>query len=689
MSLIRSALALSVLSAFAAAQGTDTCTTPTPITGNGPFAFNNAAATTTTGAGTTCAGLGRDLFWVWTAPAAGAFDVSTCGGAAFDTVIAVYAGATCPSATAAALSCVDDSCGLQSTATFSATAGTQYLIRVGSYYGGTGGSGTFTIAANTGGGGGTGGCPTQTTGPDVIVGEIPDVSNYVAVAGVDAISLGTTSCNIGNQTLLWITSTNQHPVIGGNLYRYKVVNGAGRMEQIGMSWLKHGFTALAGNVCCPCNNPGTGTLLGVGCSDPYGSGLNGSQSGLGPRWQVNADTGAFTYPPANPTWSGSVARRLQFLSADTTGQPTGTRYFGEAQYVTPDDSAAGNQNNNVSYRELTTLDGANFSLSGGTQRQVAAIEAWPAIEPGAVVVNAEVAGEGLFKVGYKVTNLGGGQWHYEYAVYNMNSHKSGGSFTVPTGTATLSSVDFHDVDYRNGDGETNINRDGTDWSSTQSGGTITWATTPEASNANANALRWGSTYNFRFVANVAPVMGNAAIGLWRGGTGSVTVPVEIPGGVINSLGFCYGDGSATACPCGNNATAGSQSGCNNSLGSGGRLQATGTASIANDTLVLSGTQLPNSSALYFQGTTQANGGLGTAFGDGLRCAGGTVVRLGTKNNVSGGSSYPAAGELSVSVRGGATAGTSRSYQLWYRNAAAYCQPETFNLTNGWWLTWQP
>jgi len=41
------------------------------------------------------------------------------------------------------------------------------------------------------------------------------------------------------------------------------------------------------------------------------------------------------------------------------------------------------------------------------------------------------------------------------------------------------------------------------------------------------------------------------------------------------------------------------------------------------------------------------------------------------------------------VRGGATAGTSRSYQLWYRNAAAYCQPETFNLTNGWWLTWQP
>jgi hypothetical protein len=31
----------------------------------------------------------------------------------------------------------------------------------------------------------------------------------------------------------------------------------------------------------------------------------------------------------------------------------------------------------------------------------------------------------------------------------------------------------------------------------------------------------------------------------------------------------------------------------------------------------------------------------------------------------------------------------RTYQCWYRNAAAFCQPATFNLTNGIQTTWQP
>jgi len=36
----------------------------------------------------------------------------------------------------------------------------------------------------------------------------------------------------------------------------------------------------------------------------------------------------------------------------------------------------------------------------------------------------------------------------------------------------------------------------------------------------------------------------------------------------------------------------------------------------------------------------------------------------------------------------AAAGT-RTYQVWYRNAAAFCLPETFNLTNGVEATWVP
>lgn len=153
--------------------------------------------------------------------------------------------------------------------------------------------------------------------------------------------------------------------------------------------------------------------------------------------------------------------------------------------------------------------------------------------------------------------------------------------------------------------------------------------------------------------------------------------------------FCFGDGSGTPCPCGNASASGANVGCLNSLGTGGRLRANGTASIASDSLVLQGSGMPNSSVLYFQGSTQVNGGLGTVFGDGLRCAGGTVTRLGTKTNVAGMSLHPAVGDPSISVGGANVAGDSRTYQSWYRNAASFCSPDTFNLTNGVVVSWAP
>ncbi|MEQ1730011.1 MAG: hypothetical protein ABL982_16720 [Vicinamibacterales bacterium] len=153
--------------------------------------------------------------------------------------------------------------------------------------------------------------------------------------------------------------------------------------------------------------------------------------------------------------------------------------------------------------------------------------------------------------------------------------------------------------------------------------------------------------------------------------------------------FCFGDGSGAPCPCANNSAVGAQVGCLNSLGTGGQLRALGNGSIAADTVVLAGSMMPSSSALYFQGTSQLAGGAGSAFGDGLRCARGTVIRLGTKSNVAGASQYPVGADLSVSVRGTVSAGDTRSYQVWYRNAAAFCTTSTFNMTNGVLLTWNP
>jgi len=149
--------------------------------------------------------------------------------------------------------------------------------------------------------------------------------------------------------------------------------------------------------------------------------------------------------------------------------------------------------------------------------------------------------------------------------------------------------------------------------------------------------------------------------------------------------YCFGDGTGTACPCANNGAAGN--GCASSVNAnGGNLSAGGTASVTADSVVLTGSGMPNSSALYFQGTSQMN----STFGDGLRCVSGQIIRLGTKLNAGGSSQYPAAGDPPVSVRGAIPAGGGlRTYQCWYRNAAAFCTPSTFNLTNGVEVVWAP
>jgi hypothetical protein len=155
-----------------------------------------------------------------------------------------------------------------------------------------------------------------------------------------------------------------------------------------------------------------------------------------------------------------------------------------------------------------------------------------------------------------------------------------------------------------------------------------------------------------------------------------------------STPYCFGDGTGTACPCANSGATGN--GCASSINAAGaNLATSGSASIAADTLVLQGSGMPDSSALYFQGTMQLGGGLGVAFGDGLRCVGGSIVRLKTVTNAGGSSQYPQAGDPSVSVKGQVVAPGLRDYQVWYRNAASFCTISTFNLTNGVEVSWQP
>jgi hypothetical protein len=150
--------------------------------------------------------------------------------------------------------------------------------------------------------------------------------------------------------------------------------------------------------------------------------------------------------------------------------------------------------------------------------------------------------------------------------------------------------------------------------------------------------------------------------------------------------LCFGDGTSAACPCGNSSAVGEAEGCLNSLGTGARLRAYGSASLSNDTLVMHHSRGTDSSVLLFQGAAQAGGGLGVPFGDGLRCVTSQVQRLGTKTACNGQQVWPDLGETPLGTF--AVAGNV-FYQTWYRNAAAFCTASTFNLSNAVQVTWTP
>lgn len=154
--------------------------------------------------------------------------------------------------------------------------------------------------------------------------------------------------------------------------------------------------------------------------------------------------------------------------------------------------------------------------------------------------------------------------------------------------------------------------------------------------------------------------------------------------------FCAGDGLdaavTTPCPCANSGASGH--GCANSVSSSGALlSATGAPN--PDTVVLHGTGMPPTvSAIYLKGDLNTSGG--TVFGDGVRCVDGNLIRMRTKQNAGGASEFPEAGEPLVSVRGQTPPGSGLTgyYQVYYRNAsAAFCPPATFNVTNGYRITW--
>jgi len=147
------------------------------------------------------------------------------------------------------------------------------------------------------------------------------------------------------------------------------------------------------------------------------------------------------------------------------------------------------------------------------------------------------------------------------------------------------------------------------------------------------------------------------------------------------VAFCAGDGSGRPCPCANESLPGLAEGCRNSTGGGGRLVAGGSAGIVADDMRPTALGLPAGSfGILFAGRDAVAGGDGLPLGAGLRCAGGTALRLGFRlENGSGAMGWgPGLG-----AEGDWGPGDVRRFQVLYRDVlpGAPCRSGV-NLTNG-------
>ena len=391
-------------------------------------------------------------------------------------------------------------------------------------------------------------------GPDVIVGDLSSLQQFGSNGAQVGLAMGSDACNNGDVELNFFAMPNtDHPVTAQNLYRMS--GGAtndDRFEQIGHSWLTHGFFALQSNSCgFGCTPASNGSHLGAGCSSADSASINAGPINLGSRAWVNPFTGAFPSTANSHTGHTHTGTSHRVLVNGSDLDPTmnpGAAYYAEAQFVTPHEYAwcqshpgQCNMFNNVSYRQFNVAGTTSFTFSavGSTVRMMPVLNAWP----GATIrtIEPDPGVDGRAFLAYKVTGPVAGLYHYEYAIYNQNLDRGIQSFSVPR----LLVPDINGAEL--GGGEQNVGfhappqhpgfpADGTqgntgfssaEWTFNPSAVSLTWTSETFAQNPNANAIRWGTLYNFRFDSTTSPVASNATVGFFKAGA-PITVAIEGP-----------------------------------------------------------------------------------------------------------------------------------------------------------------
>jgi hypothetical protein len=354
-------------------------------------------------------------------------------------------------------------------------------------------------------------------------------------------------CNPGSVNIPWSAPMqSNHPKFGFIICRV----AGGRIEQINeWSFCKHAFVSVNVNGSCgTCVDPGTGSLMGLNCSDTYGAGNNADRFWLGPPREIDPWLGTWNpvgsyfdigdpmqagYPaPADGVRSlnqnifDSVQNRVIVDEIDLV-TPNATWFYG-LQLIHQGENVA-NRGDNLAHRGFTpSWSGGSWTFANNSVQQAygSILNRWP----GATVnVGGNGTDDGRFYVAVKATAIGGGSFRYEYAVHNVDNSRAGATFRVPiTAAATATNFTFRDID-RNA---TN------DWTATRVGNEIVFAA------GATNPLEWNTIYNFGFDANVPPGAGTSRIDEARPGPGALTVDVatHVPGGQTIATFALFGAG---------------------------------------------------------------------------------------------------------------------------------------------------
>ncbi|MGE4632607.1 MAG: proprotein convertase P-domain-containing protein, partial [Planctomycetota bacterium] len=380
--------------------------------------------------------------------------------------------------------------------------------------------------------------PAYLPAPDLIAGDHQQMSQLGREGDEVGLMLQSVCCNHGDEPLDWHGNPDpRHPFMVFNLYRVS----ADRIVQVGSSWAKHAPGPATTATACGlgCTVPTDPYTLGIGCSDIYSAGYNGTQSILGPRSEIDPWSGSYDYNTSilnGPLGSTTpVDRRLRVhdVDLDPSINPD-SDLFVEALYIAHDDP---NPGDNMIHEPVTITSGSpgnSWQFSVSEPGQIGpAILAWS----GSTVsqITPEDGSDGIAFIAVKAFPLDATEttWRYEYAIWNHNLSRHVGELEIPlTPGVQITDPYFHAPEIES------LDYDDLPWQINIESAAIRWNAPPQ------NPLRWGYLYNFGFSATAAPTDGTLLV-TGHAVAGAISADSLIPGFPPSPLmrrGDCNADG---------------------------------------------------------------------------------------------------------------------------------------------------